>query len=347
VFWTRLGSPTEKYQSGSVEEITKLRGRGAPVMVYFSDEPVRPSAVNLEQMKSLAAFRDDLRKHALLETFDDAERLKTKVMGHLTSLLDEVVRKTAVAIPSPEQSVEIVTAQRPDIRVEVKAAFITPEPADRRLRVLLTVEVQNHSPQDFFFGSLWFETSDGQVMQPMRDGVSGEWITSKAVRSGDSISYRFSAEVMLQAAAKNGIDIRCALVKDKINREYRSSADEKKLRVEQARAMGGRVTAPRTAELRPGGITRLLGPAALFAVESRRLTLCSALGGAALRADARKIFFDGSHLAVPSGDGLAGRGLNSDHVAGLASGPLRELGTVLRGAAALAAIFLARSWTTH
>ena len=37
-FWTRLGSPTEDYQSGTVEEIEKLIIKGIPVMVYRSEE---------------------------------------------------------------------------------------------------------------------------------------------------------------------------------------------------------------------------------------------------------------------------------------------------------------------
>ena len=42
VFWTRVGTPTGDYISGSVEEITKHINADKPVLLFFSDMPVRP-----------------------------------------------------------------------------------------------------------------------------------------------------------------------------------------------------------------------------------------------------------------------------------------------------------------
>jgi hypothetical protein len=39
IFWRRLGSPTGKASSGTVEEIERAQRRGKKVMVYFSQRP--------------------------------------------------------------------------------------------------------------------------------------------------------------------------------------------------------------------------------------------------------------------------------------------------------------------
>ena len=49
IFWTRVGTPTGKAISGSVEEIEGHHKKGKPVMLYFSSAPVVP---------------DSLRRHA-------------------------------------------------------------------------------------------------------------------------------------------------------------------------------------------------------------------------------------------------------------------------------------------
>src|SRR5271165_4568869 len=36
VFWTRVGSPTGKADSGTIEEIERVAGLGKPIMLYFS-----------------------------------------------------------------------------------------------------------------------------------------------------------------------------------------------------------------------------------------------------------------------------------------------------------------------
>ena len=39
VFWTRIGTPTEEYFSGTVEEIEEHLKSGKPAMLYFSNTP--------------------------------------------------------------------------------------------------------------------------------------------------------------------------------------------------------------------------------------------------------------------------------------------------------------------
>ncbi len=48
VFWTRIGTPTEKHLSGTVEEIEEHIASGKPAMLYFSSQPVVMDTVDLD-----------------------------------------------------------------------------------------------------------------------------------------------------------------------------------------------------------------------------------------------------------------------------------------------------------
>ena len=53
VFWTRFGTPTENYGSGTEEEIERMLDMGKQVFLYFLDKPINPSKVDLEQYNNL------------------------------------------------------------------------------------------------------------------------------------------------------------------------------------------------------------------------------------------------------------------------------------------------------
>src|ERR1700744_352816 len=57
IFWARIGSPTGKAASGTIEEIEEHRKKGKPVMLYFSDAPVVLNRVDQVQYNQLTNFR--------------------------------------------------------------------------------------------------------------------------------------------------------------------------------------------------------------------------------------------------------------------------------------------------
>jgi hypothetical protein len=62
VFWTRLGTPTGDFESGTVEEIKRHISEGKPAMVYFSTAPVAPQSLDPNQYAALGEFR--VRTHS-------------------------------------------------------------------------------------------------------------------------------------------------------------------------------------------------------------------------------------------------------------------------------------------
>ena len=58
VFWTRFGTPTENYGSGTEEEIERMLSMGKQVFLYFLDKPLSPSKIDQEQYKKILLFKD-------------------------------------------------------------------------------------------------------------------------------------------------------------------------------------------------------------------------------------------------------------------------------------------------
>jgi len=89
VFWTRLGTPTAEHPSGSVEEVEEHLAAGKPVMLYFSNQPVRLDSVDSEQYERLSEFKDSCKQRGLLEQYDDVADFREKFFRQLQLKLNE------------------------------------------------------------------------------------------------------------------------------------------------------------------------------------------------------------------------------------------------------------------
>lgn len=83
VFWTRLGTPTGKAKSGTVEEIEEHVAAGKPAMIYFSSQPVAPQSIDANQFAELQAFKEKLKPLGLVESFDNPAQFREKFAKQL------------------------------------------------------------------------------------------------------------------------------------------------------------------------------------------------------------------------------------------------------------------------
>jgi hypothetical protein len=83
IFWTRVGSPTGKSVSGSIEEIEKHREANKPVMLYFSTAPVSLANLDNDQIQELEKFKDWARGEGLIETYEEPTDFADKFRNHL------------------------------------------------------------------------------------------------------------------------------------------------------------------------------------------------------------------------------------------------------------------------
>lgn len=83
VFWTRLGSPTGRAASGTVEEIQEHLDAGKQVMLYFSSAPVRPDSVDDVQYRALKNFRAEMGGRGLVESYESMTEFHEKFSRQL------------------------------------------------------------------------------------------------------------------------------------------------------------------------------------------------------------------------------------------------------------------------
>jgi len=60
IFKTRFGTPTDKYGSGSEEEVEIMLNAGRQVFLYFDDSPVSPSDIDAEQYQKVKDFEKNI-----------------------------------------------------------------------------------------------------------------------------------------------------------------------------------------------------------------------------------------------------------------------------------------------
>lgn len=84
VFWTRLGTPTGKEVSGTVEEVRRMIDKGKHVMIYHSAAPAVPTAIDPQQFENLRAFIKEMQPKGLLWQYDNPETFRKQLYQHLT-----------------------------------------------------------------------------------------------------------------------------------------------------------------------------------------------------------------------------------------------------------------------
>lgn len=78
IFWTKLGSPTTEYSSGSVEEISRHIQNGKKALVYFIKKKVSLEEADSEQYKKLKDYKRSIQGNTFYKeasTEDEFEQL--------------------------------------------------------------------------------------------------------------------------------------------------------------------------------------------------------------------------------------------------------------------------------
>jgi hypothetical protein len=89
VFWTRVGTPTERHLSGTVEEIEEHISANKPAMLYFSSQPVVLDTVDMDQVNRLKLFKASCQSRGLYETYDSHSEFKDKFYRQLQLKVNE------------------------------------------------------------------------------------------------------------------------------------------------------------------------------------------------------------------------------------------------------------------
>ena len=83
VFWTRFGTPTDKYGSGTEEEIESMISSGKQVFLYFLNKPCPPSEYSPD-FEDVKKFREKCEQKGIYNEVSDEKELSEKFHDHLT-----------------------------------------------------------------------------------------------------------------------------------------------------------------------------------------------------------------------------------------------------------------------
>lgn len=108
IFWTRFGTPTDKYGSGTEEEIEKMIAANKQVFMYFSDVAISTSETNREQYEKIQEFKKKYKDKGLYWEYKTIEEFKDLFYAHLT--------KHFLTLSKVE---EIENAKTPELEVEL------------------------------------------------------------------------------------------------------------------------------------------------------------------------------------------------------------------------------------
>jgi hypothetical protein len=89
VFWTRIGTQTEEFASGAVEEIERHINAGKPAMLYFSSSPIEADSVDHEQYMKLKEFKKSCQKRGLYEPYASVSAFREAFNRHLQLKLND------------------------------------------------------------------------------------------------------------------------------------------------------------------------------------------------------------------------------------------------------------------
>ncbi|MCH7963256.1 MAG: DUF4062 domain-containing protein, partial [Bacteroidetes bacterium] len=89
VFWTRVGTATEEYESGTIEEIEEHIKAGKPAMLYFSKAKVDVEDLDNVQLEKLEKFKKSCVDRGIYKEYKDKEEFKNNFYEHLQININE------------------------------------------------------------------------------------------------------------------------------------------------------------------------------------------------------------------------------------------------------------------
>jgi len=147
VFWTRIGTQTTEYASGTVEEIEKHIKSEKPAMLYFSSQPVVMDSVEFEQIQELKKFRESCQNRGLYESYDSHADFKDNFYRHLQLKLNDRPLFKDIAPESITAPVESTT-QLPELtkeaRILLKEASLDPHGTIIHARYIGGTDIQTN-----------------------------------------------------------------------------------------------------------------------------------------------------------------------------------------------------------
>ena len=110
MFWTRFGSPTNKEESGTQEEIKNFLDANKRVILYFLDKEIRPNQVDHNELAKIKEFKNYYKDKGLYKEIPNMEDFEDKLIEDLSFNVNKVLKNECVSnYPQNEQSITPVS----------------------------------------------------------------------------------------------------------------------------------------------------------------------------------------------------------------------------------------------
>lgn len=112
IFWTRLGTPTGRNLSGTVEEIEEHLEAGKPAMIYFSTAPVHPDSVETSQLHALREFRVSCKERGLVQEFASLREFREVFTRQLAQTVIRSLHEGSTYAPDESEKSPVLAVER-------------------------------------------------------------------------------------------------------------------------------------------------------------------------------------------------------------------------------------------
>lgn len=91
IFGTRFGTPTDKYGSGTEEEIYEMLSAEKQVFMYFVESLVDLSKIDYEQYQKVSKFKESYKEIGIFEVIKNKDDFERKFTNHLTQYFLSII----------------------------------------------------------------------------------------------------------------------------------------------------------------------------------------------------------------------------------------------------------------
>ncbi len=125
IFWTRIGTHTGVSVSGTAEEIEQFVAQNKPVMLYFSQSPIAPEKIEIDQFTVLRNFKEKMRLKGLTETYSGIPDFRQKFGRQLSINLNSILSQSTV-VPAKNKPTGKVKKEQSETTTQPTKIVIEP-----------------------------------------------------------------------------------------------------------------------------------------------------------------------------------------------------------------------------
>lgn len=150
IFGTRFGTPTDKYHSGTEEEIENMINSGKQVFVYFLKRKINPDEIDLEQYTRVKNYKEECQKRGLYSEVSNLEELRIIFENHL-NLYFASIKKPLLDLS------QVLTMDRIDIVSCLRRLSMGEQIDDNKMRYIKNLEELDLSKLNIGELPVWIE----------------------------------------------------------------------------------------------------------------------------------------------------------------------------------------------